>query len=215
MGIPREPKPAKYFVALLSSDSELLTTVEKDLTNILGAVDARSEVWPWAVSNFYEKEMGAGLRRRFLSFEPLASPGNLARIKLLTQQVEDKYRDPSTRAPALAGGSRSGFRSTDVVEGGTGLPVGLHKAADPSGRRVNIDPGYIDAFKLVLASTKNAGQRIYLHSGIYAETTLQYFDGAFHGLPHTYPDYLWPQTLAFFTSLRAEYLAQLRRLGYA
>jgi hypothetical protein len=36
--------------------------------------------------------------------------------------------DPSTRAPALAGGSGSGFRSTGVLEGGTGLPVGLHCA---------------------------------------------------------------------------------------
>ncbi|MBI2368319.1 MAG: type II toxin-antitoxin system HicA family toxin [Deltaproteobacteria bacterium] len=34
--------------------------------------------------------------------------------------------DPSTRAPALAGGSRSGFRPKGVVEGATGLPVGLH-----------------------------------------------------------------------------------------
>jgi len=36
-------------------------------------------------------------------------------------------RDPSTRTPALAGGSCSGFRPTGVVEGSTGLPVGLHK----------------------------------------------------------------------------------------
>ena len=180
MGIPREPKPAKYFVALLSSDAELLTAVEKDLSTILGAVDARSGVWPWTVSNFYENEMGAGLRRRFLSFEPLISPGELARIKLLTQQIEDQYRD---------------------------------KAADHSGRRVNLDPGYIDAFKVILASTKNASQRVYLHSGIYAEATLMYFDGAFHGLAYTYPDYLWPQTLAFFTSLRSVYVDQLRRLG--
>src|SRR3990172_12740853 len=34
--------------------------------------------------------------------------------------------DTSTRAPALAGGSRSGFRPTGVVESATGLPVGLH-----------------------------------------------------------------------------------------
>ena len=213
MGTPREPKPAKYFVALLSSDSELLNTVEKDLSNILGAVDARSEDWPWTVSNFYEKEMGTGLRRRFLSFEPLASPGELARIKLLTQLIEDKYRDPSTRAPALAGGSCSGFRPTGVLEDATGSPVGLHKTADHPGRRINLDPGYIDGFKVVLASTKNAGQRIYLHSRIYAEATLLYFDGAFHGLAYTYPDYLWPVTLAFFTSLRSVYVDQLRRLG--
>ena len=213
MGIPREPKPAKYFVALLSSDTELLTAVEKDLSIVLGAMDARSEVWPWTVSNFYEKEMGVGLLRRFLSFKPLASAGELARIKLLTQHVEDKYRDPSTRAPALAGGSCSGFRPTGVLENATGSPVGLHKSADRPGRRVNIDPGYIDAFKVALASTKNAGQRIYFHSGIYAEATLMYFDGAFHGLAYTYPDYLWPQTLAFFTSLRSVYVDQLRRLG--
>ena len=90
MGTPREPKPSKYFVALLSSDSELLTTVESDLAPILGAVDARSEVWLWSASKFYESEMGGDLRRCFLSFAPLASPGDLARIKLLTQQVEDK-----------------------------------------------------------------------------------------------------------------------------
>jgi hypothetical protein len=35
-------------------------------------------------------------------------------------------RDPSTRAPALARGSCSGFRATRVLEGATGLPVGLH-----------------------------------------------------------------------------------------
>jgi len=34
--------------------------------------------------------------------------------------------DPSTRAPALAGGSRSGFRPMGVLDGATGLPVGLH-----------------------------------------------------------------------------------------
>jgi len=180
MGTPREPKPAKYFVALLSSDSELLTIVESDLAAILGVVDNRSEILPWTASTFYEKEMGAGLLRRFLSFEPLASPGELARIKLLTQHVEDKYRD---------------------------------KTADHPGRRVNIDPGYIDAFKVALASTKDAGQRLYLHSGIYAEATLMYFDGAFHGLAYTYPDYLWPATLAFLTSLRSVYVDQLRRLG--
>jgi len=34
--------------------------------------------------------------------------------------------DPSTRSPALAGGSCSGFRPTGVLEGDTALPVGLH-----------------------------------------------------------------------------------------
>ena len=81
-----------------------------------------------------------------------------------------------------------------------------------SARTLNVDPGYLDAFKLVLASTKNASQRIYLDSGIYAEATLLYYDGSFHGMPYTYRDYLWPQTQQFLATLRSTYLQQLRQL---
>ena len=175
MGTPREPKAAKYFVALLSPARELLDRVEDDLVPILGAVDRRSEALPWDASQYYEKEMGGGLLRRFVSCEPLASPEKLAEAKLRTQEVEAKYSMPS------------------------------------GGRRINLDPGYLDSFKVVLASTKNASQRIYLRSGIYAEATLFYHDGGFHGLPYTYADYLWPMAGEFFTEIRATYLAQLRR----
>ena len=40
------------------------------------------------------------------------------------------------------------------------------------GRQVNIDPGCLDASKVVLATTKDASHRIYLSSGIYGEATL-------------------------------------------
>ena len=89
MGSPGDPKPAKYFVGLLSSDIELLNSVETDLAAIFGAIDARSQTLPWNLSKFYENEMGAGLLRRFVSFSQLDSPGNLAEIKLQTQAVED------------------------------------------------------------------------------------------------------------------------------
>ena len=180
MGTPRDPKSAKYFVGLLSSDIAVLNSVETDLTAILGDIDARSEILPWNVSRFYENEMGVGLLRRFVSFCQLVSPGNLAEIKLETQTVERRYR--SSRP-------------------------------ERTGRRVNIDPGYLEAGKVVLASTKNAGHRIYLKSGIYGEATLLYYNGAFQACPHTYPDYLWAETLPFLTSVRLIYLEQLRKSG--
>jgi hypothetical protein len=77
-------------------------------------------------------------------------------------------------------------------------------------RRINCDPGYVEAGKVVLASTKNASQRIYLRGGIFAEATLLYSNGAFHGSSHTYPDYLWPETLIFLNRCRSVYLKQLR-----
>ena len=82
--------------------------------------------------------------------------------------------------------------------------------AEGAGRSINLDPGYLDHFKLVLASTKNASQRIYLRGGIFAEATLFYHSGKFHGLPYTYPDYLWPESMRYFVSLRQRYLAQIR-----
>lgn len=178
MGTPREPDPAKYFVALLAVEAGPLIQAEDDLAAILGDIDSRSEIVPWTESNYYEKEMGGGLLRRFISFAPLSAPDQLARIKLRTQAIEQR-----------------------------------HRRAISGERRVNLDPGYLDAYKVVLASTKNASQRVYLHAGIYAEATLHYHDGGFHGLPYTYRDYLWPETLAFLRRLRSLYVAQLRPRG--
>lgn len=56
-------------------------------------------------------------------------------------------------------------------------------------RTVNIDPGYITLYNLVLASTKNYSHRVYLGDGIYAEVTLIYKNHHFCSLDWTYPDY--------------------------
>ena len=82
-----------------------------------------------------------------------------------------------------------------------------------SPRRLNLDPGYIDATKLVLASTKAQAHRIYLSQGIYAELTLLYHHGAYHPFLYTYEDYRWPETHEFLKTVRKVYLRQLREHG--
>jgi hypothetical protein len=77
-------------------------------------------------------------------------------------------------------------------------------------RRVNIDPGYVSLAKLVLASTKNHGHRLYLDRGIYGEVTLTYHGGRFRPWPWTYPDYASDEYCALFARIRARYRAQLR-----
>ncbi len=78
-------------------------------------------------------------------------------------------------------------------------------------RQVNIDPGYVSLSKLVLATTKNHAHRIYLSGGIYAEVTLHYRNGAFHGFPWTYLDYASPRYCALFKEIRDAYHRQLRQ----
>ncbi|MCG3154096.1 MAG: hypothetical protein DKINENOH_00688 [bacterium] len=77
-------------------------------------------------------------------------------------------------------------------------------------RRINFDPGYLEAPKLVLATTKNFAHRIYLGRGIYADVQLYVKDGKFQTNPWTYPDYKHPQHLAFFGHARRKYFEKLK-----
>lgn len=82
-------------------------------------------------------------------------------------------------------------------------------------RPVNLDPGYIEESKLVLASTKNFSHRIYISHGIYAEVTLHYEKkGAWRAFPWTFPDYAAEQYHPYFLSLRDLYRKQLNSGTY-
>lgn len=72
-------------------------------------------------------------------------------------------------------------------------------------RRINLDPGYIEAAKLVLASTKNFSHRIYIGAGIYGDVQLVWRAGHFCVNPWTYPDYREPETVLFFEQVRNDY----------
>jgi hypothetical protein len=75
------------------------------------------------------------------------------------------------------------------------------------GRAVNLDPGYLDLQRLVLASTKDAAHRVYLRDGIYAEATLGFQRGSFAPWPYTYRDYADPRAIAFFNRVRERFRA--------
>ncbi|MDE0300268.1 MAG: DUF4416 family protein [Candidatus Poribacteria bacterium] len=80
-------------------------------------------------------------------------------------------------------------------------------------RRVNLDPGYISAAKLILASTKDHAHRIHLQNGIYAENTLRFRNKTFQPWEWTYPDYRTPAYIEIFNHIREIYLGQLKARG--
>lgn len=83
-----------------------------------------------------------------------------------------------------------------------------------SGRRnLNLDPGYLDGAKVVLATTKNYDHRIYLGQGIFADLHLRFRHGSFRPLEWTYPDYRQQLVLEFLNRVRAWYLAACRSEG--
>lgn len=78
-------------------------------------------------------------------------------------------------------------------------------------RLVNIDPGYVDLAKLVLASTKDFRHRIPVGGGIYAEVTLYYQSKSFQSWELTYPDYRTPEYIQVFNTIRDIYARQTKK----
>lgn len=77
-------------------------------------------------------------------------------------------------------------------------------------RKINIDPGYLSAAHLILATGKGYTHRPYLRNGIYADLTLIFTDGAFHSLSWTYPDYAGQDVTTLLHKIRGKYLEALK-----
>jgi hypothetical protein len=142
----------KLFIVTLHRDLEILQSATSDMITLFGPVDWQSEDFPFDVTNYYEKEMGTELLRRFYSFQNLIMPDEIADIKIRTNELENKY-------------------------------------SNAKGRQINLDPGYLDTYKVVLASTKFGGQKIYIGQGIYADMTLVMYKGQWESFEWGFPDF--------------------------
>lgn len=83
------------------------------------------------------------------------------------------------------------------------------KYAKAQGRIINLDPGYVTLAKLVLATTKNHGHRLYLDKGIFGEVTLSFHGKSFETLDWTYPDFRANSHITFFNRVRGTYKDQM------
>ncbi|MEJ2051690.1 MAG: DUF4416 family protein [Calditrichota bacterium] len=77
-------------------------------------------------------------------------------------------------------------------------------------RTVNIDPGYLTAARMVLATTKDYDHRIYLGMGIFGDVHYRFRKGRFQINEWTYPDYQQDEIRQYFEELRTVYLDQLK-----
>ncbi|MCK4628811.1 MAG: DUF4416 family protein [Sedimentisphaerales bacterium] len=179
MGQTTPPQPVKLIVGMLSKNQELFARVEDEMRTLWGNTDVCSEVMPFTHTNYYQKKMGSPLWRKFIAFVELIDPGWLARIKRQSNELEDQYA------------KNNKYQEPGVL------------------RPINLDPGYIDMSKLVLATTKNYSHRIYIGDSMYAEATLHYHKGAWQSWPYTYPDYACGDYSDFFNRVRERLMDQL------
>lgn len=170
---PNEPTPVKLFCGVLFTDNLLLEKAKNTLAARFSKIDYQSEQFSFHISEYYRPEMGWPIYRLFWSFEAIIKPNEIASIKIVCNEIEDKL----------------------MIQGN---------------RKVNLDPGYVDYDKVVLASAKYNGQKIYLDLGIYADLTLRYEKGNYYPYPWSFPDFKNGQYNQTFLRIREIYKTQLR-----
>ena len=179
MAQPISPQAVKLIVAMLSREVSLFRLAEEEMQKLWGVIDIHSNIFSFEHTNYYENQMGSALKRKFISFSQLIYPGLLASIKHQSNSLEEK------------------IAQTEI---GRSLTVK---------RPVNLDPGYVDPGKLVLATTKNYSHRIYIGQSMYAEATLHYHKGRWEAWPYTYPDYASDEYDQFLNQTRQRLMEQL------
>jgi len=91
-----EAKPfiqVKLICGIISSEKLFFEKAEKHLLELYGAVDLRSPFFEFDITDYYEKQMGKDLKRRFLSFCSLCAPERLSAIKVRTNILEEEIRE--------------------------------------------------------------------------------------------------------------------------
>ncbi|HSA96423.1 MAG TPA: DUF4416 family protein [Acidobacteriota bacterium] len=90
------------------------------------------------------------------------------------------------------------------------LEAAMARERGTAGRPANIDPGYLTASAVVMATAKDFAHRIPLGRGIYAHLEFLFTRTGVRTLDWTYPDLRREPTQAYFRAVRDTCLGQLR-----
>lgn len=171
--------PAKLICGIIASRDDIFSRSMERLTESYGHIDHSSELMEFKFTDYYEKQMGKGLKRTFVSFGKLVAPENLSETKIRTNLLEAEIKKE--------------FGSVK--------------------RLVNLDPGYMTASALIMATAKDFSHRIPLQEGIYAHLEFLFGKNEVKTLDWTYPDFRTASYQRFFLEVRKTYLAQLKSLN--
>jgi Domain of unknown function (DUF4416) len=116
MGIAGTYTPEKLVMCVLSSSPDRESDVRALLVEQWGVIDFSSDSIPFTATDYYEREMGPGIMRTFLSFRQLVDPACLSQVKLRTNSLEDRFRVEGLRRvnldPGLMALSRFSLATT-------------------------------------------------------------------------------------------------------
>ncbi len=86
-----KPKKVNLFFGIIYSEENIYQKAKKNLLKKLGPIDYQSPVIKFDYTDYYQKEMGKDLKRRFLSFQRLIYPEKIKKVKKIAVSEEKKF----------------------------------------------------------------------------------------------------------------------------
>ncbi len=84
-------KKALLLFALMWKDYEKLKEVEDVLSNVYGKKVNETDEFSLQYSKYYEKEMGEGLKKKFILIDNIVEKDRLLDIKLTSMEIEKRF----------------------------------------------------------------------------------------------------------------------------
>jgi hypothetical protein len=97
MSRPNPPRPAKLVIGMFMADRIYFEPLATELEGRFGKIDIVSNWMPFDYTSYYEREMGAGLSRRMISFNPLIEQETLPDIKHFAYELEQRHSQDGRR----------------------------------------------------------------------------------------------------------------------
>lgn len=91
MSDPQPPEAVKLIASVFSGDERLLGDTMQSMSERYGRADFISSPKPFTYTDYYEKEFGGSLIRRFVAFEKLIRPESLPDVKIWTNALEMRF----------------------------------------------------------------------------------------------------------------------------
>jgi len=171
--------PVKLVCGIIATQEDVFTSSIAYLTDSFGPIDLTSTLMEFKFTDYYKKQMGQGLKRKFVSFAETVPPEKLSEAKIQTNMLEEEIK----------------------------------KQFGSAHRTVNLDPGYLTASALIMATAKDFSHRIPLQKGIYAHLEFLFGKKEVKILNWTYPDFRTDEYQQFFLTVRKIYLNQIKDLN--
>lgn len=107
--------PVKLICGIMASDLRIMHVAEEKLVLRYGECDSRSPLFSFDLTDYYEKQMGQNLSRKFLSFKSLIEPERLGAIKEETNLLEKEIREESQASHRVVNLDPGYLRSSSLI----------------------------------------------------------------------------------------------------